>query len=233
MRQPGPHLKLFGLIGLIVLITATITFWLSTRVSETSFATTLQIADFKGEEIKFLKKTIRQLEYEIASLRHSKKVELAEMEEMKEILRAKDFELLELNQELHLYRTLYSPDTDNAVIRIKMFTLYKKDIITNQFIYDLVLTSVSARQEKVSGVIGLSIDGKQQGVLKRLVFEDIKEAADTSLTFSFKHFQKVSGSFSLPDGFEPSKVHIELLENNNEREPVFVSYDWDKVYKQS
>lgn len=233
LRKPSPHLKLFGLIMLIVLTTAATTFWLLTKVAETSFSNVLQATDFKDKEIKLLKKTIRKLESEMASLHHSKKIGLAAVEEMKEILRAKDIELLELNQELHIYRTLYSPDADNSVIRVKMFALYKKDFMTNQFVYELVIAGVPARQEKVSGVVGLSVDGEQQGVLKRLVFEDIKKITDVSLTFSFKYFQKLSGSFSLPEDFEPSKVHIELLEDSNEQGSVFFSYDWGKVYKQS
>lgn len=233
LRKPSPHLKLVGLIMLVVLTTAATTFWLSTKIAETSFSNALQAADFKDKEIELLKKTIRKLEDEIASLQHSKKFRLAAVAEMKEILRAKDLELLELNQKLHIYRTRYSLDADSAVIRVKMFALHKKDFTTNQFVYELVIASVPARQKKISGVVGLSIDGEQRGVLKRLVFEDIRKITDVSLTFSFKYFQKLSGNFSLPEDFEPSKVHIELLENNNGQSPVFFSYDWGKVYKQS
>lgn len=193
-------MTLFGLIMLVVLVTASITFWLSIRT--------------------------HRLAYEAASA----KIELAAVEKIKEILHEKNLELLKLNQELHFYRTLYSPDTDNTAIQVKTFTLHK-DLATGQFIYDLVLTSIPKEQEKTSGVIGLSVDGKQQGALKRLVFENVKEITDTSLTFSFKYFQKLSGNFSLPDNFEPSKVHVELLRDNDEKESFVVSYNWDKVYK--
>ncbi len=166
-------------------------------------------------------------------MERSTKVELAAVEEMKKTLQEKDLELLELNQELHFYNTLYTANTDHTLVHIKAFSLHK-DSITDKYVYELVLTGVPKKSEKkVSGVIGLSVDGEEQEILKRLVFEDASEISDTSLTFSFKYFQKISGSFTLPDTFEPSAVHLEVRRDQNSKQPIAVSYNWDEVFGKS
>ncbi len=235
MTQQDSRLMSLGPIALIVLIAMSIAYWLGTKNIDIPFVSTNKLSEVtdKDEKIKLLEKLNDELEHEVALVQSSSKVELAAVEEMKKTLREKDLELLKLNQELHFYRTLYSPNADNSSIQVKVFNLHK-DPITKRFVYDLVLTNVPKKTEKISGVIGLSVDGEQQGILKRLVFEDISEITDTSLQFSFKYFQKISGSFSLPEDFEPSSVRVEVLrDKSKKKEPMVVSYNWDEVYKES
>lgn len=223
----------FGPIALIVMVAMFISFWLGSKSISFSVIGSEKLANItdKDQKIKLLEQLNRQLEYDAALVKRSAKVELAAVEEMKKTLHEKDLELLKLNQELHFYRTLYSPNADNSAIQVKVFNLHK-DNITKRYVYDLVLTGVPNKKENASGVIGLSVDGEQQGILKRLVFEDISEVTKTSLKFSFKYFQKISGSFSLPDDFEPSSVRVEVLRDKKKSKPIVTSYNWNEVFKE-
>jgi len=231
----GSYLVSFGLTAAFFLLSLFGAYWVGANGLQIPFIssqTTTEFAD-SDEKIKYLEKTIRELEHDLAFVKRSTKVELAAVEEMKKTLQQKDLELLELNQELHFYNTLYTANADNTLVHIKAFNLHK-DLVTNRYIYELVLTGVPKKNEgKVSGVIGLSVDGEEQEILKRLVFEDASEVSETSLTFSFKYFQKITGSFTLPEEFEPSVVHLEVLRDQNSSEPIAVSYNWDEVYAKS
>ena len=233
MQQHGSRLMSVGPIALIVLIAMGVAYWLGTKSIGLPFMNTDKFSNVtdKNEKIKLLEKLNNKLEHDVAVVQRSSKVELAAVEETKKTLREKDLELLKLNQELHFYRTLYSPNTDNSSIQVKVFNLHR-DPITKRFVYDLVLTNVPKKKEKSSGVIGLSVDGEQQGILKRLVFEDITDITDTSLMFSFKYFQKISGNFSLPEDFEPSSVRVEVLRDKSKKDPIAVNYHWEEVYKE-
>ena len=231
----GAYLISFGVTAGIFLLSLFGAYWVGVNGMNIPFVSSQSTTEFadKDEKIKYLKKTIRELERDLAYVQRSTKVELAAVEEMKKTLQEKDLELLELNQELHFYNTLYTSNTDNTLVHIKAFKLHK-DLVTNKYIYELVLTGVPKKNEKkVSGVIGLSVDGEEQEILKRLVFEDASDVSETSLTFSFKYFQKITGSFTLPDEFEPSVVHLEVLRDKNSSEPIAVSYNWNEVYTKS
>jgi len=225
----------FGPIALIVMAAMFISFWLGSKSIGFSVIGSEKLANVtdKDQKIRLLEQLNRQLEHDVALVKRSANIELAAVEEMKNTLHEKDLELLKLNQELHFYRTLYSPNADNSAIQVKVFNLHK-DQVTNRYVYDLVLTGVPKKKikENASGVIGLSVDGEQQGILKRLVFEDISEVTETSLKFSFKYFQNISGSFSLPDDFEPSSVRVEVLHDKKKSKPIVTSYKWNEVFKE-
>ena len=221
-------------IVLTALIIMVVSFWLGTISVGIPFIGSEKYTEIssKNKKIKLLEKLNSQLEREVVLVKRSAKVELEAVETMKQALREKDLELLKLNQEVHFYHTLYSPSSENSAIQVKIFDLHKNQV-TKRFVYNLVLTRVPKKQEKVTGVIGLSVDGVQQGTLKQLVFEDTSKITDTSLLFSFKYFQKFSGSFSLPDNFKPSSVHVEVLRDSGKKESITASYNWNEVYKDS
>ncbi len=235
--QTGSYLLSFGFTAVFFLISLYAAYWIGGNGLNIPFISSQSNPELEFEssdqKIKYLEKTIRELEHDLAYVQRSTKVELAAVEEMKKTLQSKDLELLELNQELHFYNTLYTANADNTLVHVKAFDLHK-DLVTNKFVYELVLTGVPKKNEKkVSGIIGLSVDGEEQDILKRLVFEDASEVSETSLTFSFKYFQKISGSFSLPDEFEPSMVHLEVRRDQNNKQPIAVSYSWDEIFSKS
>ncbi len=234
MLQKGTSTLTTVFLITVLLVASSIAYWFGANGYRIPFTSTTDFPETKDkdEKIRLLEKSIRQLKHDVAYMERSTKVELAAVEEMKKTLQEKDLELLKLNQELHFYRTLYSSDSSSSAINVKVFNL-QKDLVADKFVYELVLTGVPKKDKKSSGVIGLSVDGEQQGILKRLVFEDIEYISETSLKFSFKYFQKISGSFSLPEDFEPSEVRIELLKDNAKKGPIVVSYNWEDIYKES
>ena len=233
--QTGSYLVSFGITSGFFLLSLFVAYWVGANGLNIPFISSqdkIEFADSDGK-IKYLEKKIRELEHDVVYVQRSTKVELAAVEEMKKTLQEKDLELLGLNQELHFYNTLYNSNADNTLVHIKAFNLHK-DLVTNRYIYELVLTGVPKKSDKkVSGVIGLSVDGEEQEILKRLVFEDASDISDASLTFSFKYFQIISGSFTLPDTFEPAVVHLEVRRDQNRKQPIAVSYNWDEVFGKS
>ena len=171
-QQSGSYLFSFGLTAGFFLLSLFGAYWVGANGMRIPFVSPKSATEFadKDDKIKYLEKSIRELEHDLAYVQRSTKVELAAVEEMKKTLQEKDLELLELNQELHFYNTLYTSNADNTLVHIKAFNLHR-DLVTNKYIYELVLTGVPKKNEKkVSGVIGLSVDGEEQDILKRLVF---------------------------------------------------------------
>ena len=220
---------------LVILAAAVIAFWLGTISTSLPF-----LEDMAGSEVSDMNETIRQLEKsngrlknEVALAKRNAEAELVVVQEMKAMMREKDAEVLQLTQELQFYRTLYSPDADHTAVQLKAFRLYA-GAGEGQFDYRLVLTGVPGKKDKVSGVIGLSVAGEQQGVEKELVFEAARRAGrDKALRFSFRYFQEISGSLSLPEDFEPSGIQVALLRDGRKNKPVVTSYHWDEVYGQN
>ena len=220
-------------IVLIMLAAMAIAFWMGTKSTSLPFLGNSVFSEVpdKKEAIRLLEKSNGRLKNEVALAKRTAEVESIAVEKMKIMLWEKDAELLKLTQELQFYHTLYSPGADNTAVQVKAFQLRAK-AATGQFVYSLILTGMPKKEEKVSGVIGLSMTGEQQGVPKVLVLEAIHGTGeDEALRFSFRYFQEITGSISLPEGFSPGSVQVELLRDGRKKEPLVASYRWDEIYK--
>ena len=219
---------------LILLVAMAIAFALGTMSMNLPILEDLvasEVSD-KNKVIRTLERSNGRLENEVALAKRNAEADSVVLKEMKAMMREKDAELLQLTQELHFYRTLYSPDADNTAVQVRALQLQAGDT-AGQVAYRLVLTGVPRRKEKISGVIGLSVTGEQQGVAKELVVEATRGARKKDAPrFSFRYFQEISGSLSLPEDFAPSEVQVELLRDGKKSKPVVASYSWDEVYGQ-
>ncbi|MYB89182.1 MAG: hypothetical protein F4X93_04395 [Proteobacteria bacterium] len=220
-------------IVLIFLVVMAIAFGLGTMSMNLPFLEDLvasEVSD-KNKVIRSLEKSNDRLKNEVALAKRNAEAESVALKELKSMMREKDAELLQLTQELQFYRTLYSPDADNKPVQVRALQLHAGDT-AGQFAYRLVLTGVPRKREKISGVIGLSVTGEQQGVAKELVLAVVRGARkDEAPRFSFRYFQEISGSLSLPEDFAPSEVQVELLRDGRKSKPIVASYSWGEVYE--
>lgn len=222
-------------VVLILLAALAIAFWLGTMSMNLPFLEDLvasEVSD-KNKMIRQLEKSNGQLRNEAALAKRSAEAESVALREMKTMLREKDAELLQLTRELRFYRTLYLPDADNAALQVRALQL-QAGATAGEFAYRLILTGMPRKREKISGVIGLRVAGEQQGEAKELVVEAVRGARKKEAPrFSFRYFQEISGSLSLPEGFAPSGVQVELLRDGKKSKPVVASYRWDEVYERN
>ena len=220
---------------LILLFVVGISFWLGTKSLGLPFLGDPALSGItdKNEKIRLLEKSNMRLKNEVELAKRSTEVESVAAGEMKSMLQEKEVELLKLAQELQFYRTLYSPDADNSAVQVRGFLL-REDVATGQYDYRVTLTGMPKRKENVSGRVRLSVAGERQGVPTVLRPEAIHETEkDAGLKFSFRYFQEIAGSLSLPEDFLPASVQVEVLRNGSKQEPLIVSYLWDEAYVQN
>jgi hypothetical protein len=62
-----------------------------------------------------------------------------------------------------------------------------------------------------SGKFTLSLEGMQDGKLRKLAWSDLRQdAGSDGIPYDFKLFQRVSGDIAVPPGFTPSRVLTHL-----------------------
>jgi hypothetical protein len=80
---------------------------------------------------------------------------------------------------------------------------------TGGFGFALTLTQTSRRGAEIKGRVEFAVEGIREGRVERLDWPALlqDEDADT-MPFGFKYFQRIDGSFVLPEGFAPNRVLI-------------------------
>jgi hypothetical protein len=84
----------------------------------------------------------------------------------------------------------------------------------------------------VSGDIELEVDGIRNGVAEHLTNEQLLAESARPLEFEFKHFQQLECLITLPEGFEASRLSIQL-KSKDRKTPVKQSMEWQSLINQA
>ena len=232
IKWPIARFVSFGQAIAILLVAVGVAFWLGLKTVSLPFGSQTGLSDVTDSKkrIRLLEKLNNELKSEATVAKHSAELHRIAVENMKKALHEKDSELLKTARELHFYRTLHLSDGNDRAVRVQAFNL-QEGKTANEFIYALILTGMPEKKEKVTGVVGLTVEGKRSGAATKLVLEDVSKVSDdVPLKFSLKYFQEISGRFLLPEDFEPGSVQVTLLLDSSKKNPVMVSYNWDEVF---
>jgi hypothetical protein len=117
-------------------------------------------------------------------------------------------QIARLNQDLNFYRGLVQPD---SLVHVKVQQMQIVPQPTSgEFQLKFVLMQTGKPDKDVTGNTAISIDGLQQGKPVTLNFAQVSPNRRVSLAYSFKYFQEYAETLSIPPGFEPTRVGVEI-----------------------
>jgi hypothetical protein len=125
-------------------------------------------------------------------------------------------QIARLNQDLSFYRGLVQPD---SVIHVKVQQMQiVPETGSGQYHLKFVLMQTGKPDKEVAGSALITIDGLQQGKPSSVTLGQIASSRRVSLAYSFRYFQDYDEPIQLPQGFEPTRVGIEI-HSGKDRDP--------------
>jgi hypothetical protein len=117
-------------------------------------------------------------------------------------------QIARLNQDLSFYRGLVQPE---SLIHVKVQQMQiVPDPVPGQYQLKFVLMQTAKSDKEVVGNLAISIDGLMQGKPSSLAFAQVSPNHRVTLAYSLKYFQEYDETIVLPQGFEPTRVGIEI-----------------------
>jgi hypothetical protein len=117
-------------------------------------------------------------------------------------------QIARLNQDLSFYRGLVQPD---SVIHVKVQQMQiVPETAPGQYHLKFVLMQTGKPDKVVAGNAAITIDGLLQGKPSSLSFAQVAPNRRVSLAYSFRYFQDYDEPILLPQGFEPTRVGVEI-----------------------
>jgi hypothetical protein len=117
-------------------------------------------------------------------------------------------QIARLNQDLSFYRGLVQPD---SLIHVKVQQMQIVPQATaGQFQLKFVLMQTGKPDKEVNGNAVITLEGLQQRKPMKLSFAQASPTHRVSLTYSFKYFEEYTEPITLPAGFEPTRVGVEI-----------------------
>lgn len=181
----------------------------------------------RDREIAQLNRKIEQLRNEVVLLETTSGIDAEAHQKIEQRLQVLQGTIQEQAEALAFYKGIISPEDGEAGLKIRNFTV-EPGPEAGQYTVKIVLIQAKDHGRQASGVVDLSIDGKLAGEAKSLALTDVRKSAQGSAApaFSFRYFQELEESLSLPEGFEPEKINIEVRPKGRSARTIRKSFDW-------
>jgi hypothetical protein len=129
-------------------------------------------------------------------------------------------------EELVFYRGIVSPQDRVAGLRIQSLEVLPSDR-EDRYLLRLLLVQAIVHSRSVSGTVKLQLTGVQDG---QTVSFDVAELVTAGLpydmAYEFRYFQGLEADLTLPFGFEPQHVTVEIWPNEARAERINQTFDW-------
>lgn len=171
-----------------------------------------------------LRKANTSLREQVAILERAQQVEGKAYQNVDVHLRNLQDEVLALKEEVAFYRGIVSAGKEKG-LNIQTF-IVDKETSPGAYRFQLVLTQHLKRVKKITGKVKLKVTDEADGSPKELLLSDMDGKQANALDFEFKFFQRIEGRFTLPSGFKPERLQINVVSSGKKPASVEKSFEW-------
>jgi hypothetical protein len=177
-----------------------------------------------------LKAENEDLRQQVANLQRAAQVADVAAKELKRNLAERDEEISGLRTDLAFYSRLVGGGGQRDGLKIQGARTSPVKGTANAWNLVVTLTQNARRGEVVKGSLKLAVEGIQGSKVATLEGAALGQGSQTSnLPFSFKYFQQIQGSFTLPAGFKPTRLR--LVADVTGDQPVSGTVTWNDALR--
>jgi hypothetical protein len=178
-------------------------------------------ARYKLELIKSAK-----LEQQVANLKLATEVDRKANKEVRAKVVELETQLADLKQNNTFYRSLMRPAAGDKGIVVDPPSVVPKNT-AGEYAFNIVVKQIVAQHQQVSGYLTLVLVGKQSGEPATLALKDISDdISDERIRLNFKYFQRIEGDMTLPKGFVPDKIEMQVVIQNPKKAVIDKKFGW-------
>jgi len=184
-----------------------------------------------SEESKLLWDVNRSLEGENVELRErliilerATQIDVQTTAELQGDIRTLQGEVYRLKGELEFYQGIMESTRDSKGLNVQ--GLHIEAMTQHKYRFKLILTHVTKNDKVAEGDVDVSLEGMQNGKRRILNLREVSEEQPIDLTFKFRHFKRFEGRLTLPDGFEPRRVVVQLQLGGKDKSKIEKVFEW-------
>lgn len=173
-----------------------------------------------------------ELRNRVAALERSEQVARNANAELKTLIGSLQEKLAAVRGDLSLYQGLAAAGGNQPGLGVHRLVV-SPTMAPRVYEFTLMLTQNLKQANMTSGKARIYLEGSRKGRPARLGLEQLQADSDGSLSFSFKYFQMLEGSLTLPEDFQPGRIVVRLdPEGKGKTETSQADFDWSAVVKQ-
>jgi Family of unknown function (DUF6776) len=176
------------------------------------------------EQVERLELENKRLHAKVAELEMTRRLDRNAYGEIERTLGDMQSRLARQGDDLAFYRSIVSPADGIQGLRIQRFDV-RPGGEPRQFTLRLTLVQAMRHESTVSGLAQITLAGMQGDVPVRYTVGELLGRPKAQLPFSFRYFQTLEQSVTLPTGFDPYETDVRL-QSSKMRGPVQQAFQW-------
>jgi hypothetical protein len=132
-------------------------------------------------------------------------------------------------EELVFYRGIVSPQDRVAGLRIQSLEALPSDG-EGRYLVRLLLVQAIVHSRRVSGAVKLQLEGIQDGQMASFdAAELVVPGEPYDMAYEFRYFQGLETELTLPAGFEPQRMTVEIWPSEARAERINQTFEWPAI----
>jgi hypothetical protein len=132
-------------------------------------------------------------------------------------------------EELVFYRGIVSPQDRIAGLRIQSLEALPSDG-ERGYLVRLLLVQAIVHNRAVSGSVKLQLEGMQDGQTVSFDAAELVVPGESyDMDYEFRYFQGLEAELTLPIGFEPQRMIVEIWPNEARAERINQTFEWPAI----
>lgn len=128
-------------------------------------------------------------------------------------------------QELAFYEGIVAKGTNAAEVKIQQLRIAATDT-PQRFRLRITLVQPVRPDKTVDGVVTARIEGEREGGALVLDLGAVTAEKHNEIPFSFRYFENIDPEITLPEGFSPERVTVEVRSNRKGVAPLTQTLIW-------
>ncbi len=189
----------------------------------------------RGQEAKTLWQENRKLETEnrqlgekVIMLERLTKLDEATASELQDEIRRLQDRIYELTGELEFYLGIMSSATNSKGLNVQGLKVEETEQ-PSLYRYKLILTNLAKSDNIIRVNFDMFIEGINGSDSQILPLREISTGSSPKQTLSFRNFERIEGSISVPPGFQPLRVVVEVKQKGVANSSVQRVFEWTEI----
>lgn len=220
---------------LVVLVISTVTaYFFGKYTAEIEWQDALEAFNMLEQDHRHLVRENTELkeslEFEKAKSQRDLQIKRQAYDEIAQTLATSSREIADLREDIRFYESIIDSDEDKQGLQIKSVSLQAASVV-GDYRYRVIIVNSDYGKTKSKGTLVVELEGLQDGKLTTI--KATNGESDRGLALLFKYFQRVDAQLTIPEGFQPQRLHVTASLTGGKARKTEKWYSWEALLNKS
>lgn len=226
--------RLMPVLVLVLLMSTIAAYFFGKYTAEIEWQDALEAFNLLEQDHQHLvKENIKlkeSLEFEKAKSQRDLQIKRQAYDEITQTLAISSREIADLREDIRFYESIIDSDEDKQGLQIKSMSL-QAGSVKGDYRYRVIIVNSDYGKTKTKGSLVIELEGLQDGKLTTI--KASKGKSDQEVALLFKYFQRVDAQLTIPEGFQPQRLHVTASLTGGKAIKTEKWYSWDALLNKS